>query len=155
MNPTRILFLCQGNICRSPAAMFLLRYRLKELGLENDYIVTSAGLEKSTLGEDMHPESKKELDEHHIPYETHAAHMLAPKEYLSQDYVIVMENYQKIAVKRMMSNAHPEKLHRLLDYTEEKRDIADPFYTLDFTSAYQDIEKGIEGFINKEIKKEG
>ncbi len=154
MNPLRILFVCQGNICRSPLAMFLLRYRLKEMGLESEYIVSSAGLEKSTQGEDIHLESKKELEKHHIPYERHEAHMLTPKEYLAQDYVIVMENYQKIAIKRMMSNAHPEKLHRLLDYTDEKRDIADPFYTLDFVAAYQDIEKGIEGFISKEIKRE-
>lgn len=155
MNPLRILFVCQGNICRSPAAMFLLRHRLEELGLENDYIVASAGLEKSTQGEGIHPESKKELTEHHIPSPHHEAHMLTPKEYLAQDYVIVMESYQKIAIKRMMSNAHPEKLHRLLDYTDEKRDIADPFYTLDFHSAYLDIEKGIEGFIKLEIRKEG
>ena len=153
MNPTRVLFVCQGNICRSPAAMFLLRYRLKELGLENDYIVTSAGLEKSTQGEDMHIESKKQLDAHHVPYEKHAAHMLSPKEYLEQDYVIVMEGYQKINIKRMMSGAHPEKLRRLLDFTPLKRDIADPYYTLDFDTAYADIEKGVEGFVNEVVLK--
>ena len=121
--------------------------------MENDYLVTSAGLEKSTEGEDMHDESKKRLDAHHIPYAGHAAHMLSPKEYLQQDYVIVMEGYQKISIKRMMSGAHMEKLFRLLDFTPLKRDIADPYYTLDFDAAYEDIEKGVEGFISQVVKK--
>ncbi len=153
MSTTRILFVCQGNICRSPLAMFLLRFRLQERGLEEEFVVTSAGLEKSTQGEDMHEGSKRELDAHHVPYQKHEAHMLSPKEYLQQDYVIVMEGYQKIGIKRMMSGAHPEKLHRLLDFTPLKRDIADPYYTGDFATAYADISKGIDGFIEEVAKK--
>lgn len=143
----KILFVCQGNICRSPLAMFLLRYKLKERGLENEYEVTSAALESSTKGEDMYYESKKQLDLHHIPYEKHVAHMLIPREYLNQDYVLYMENYQKVEIKRMMSNKHTEKLHRLYDYTGFKKDIADPYYTRDFSTAYDEINEALDAFI--------
>ena len=64
----KIMFICQGNICRSPMAMFYLRYRLEQLGLQNEYEVTSAALEDSTKGQDMEPKAKEELDKAHIPY---------------------------------------------------------------------------------------
>ncbi len=146
-----IYIICQGNICRSPMGMFILRNRLKELHLENEYEVKSAALESSTAGEDMYPESKKQLDEHHIPYSTHSAHKLTLSEYLLADYILVMEKYQKIDIKRKMSSAHIEKVHALLEYTSDPRDIDDPFYTRDFAKAYEDVSKGIEGFIQKEI----
>lgn len=149
-----IYIICQGNICRSPMGMFILRNRLKELGLENEYDVKSAALESSTAGEDMYSESKKQLDEHHIPYTTHAAHKLTLPEYLAADYILVMERYQKIDIKRKMSSAHIEKVHTLLEYTDEPRDIDDPFYTRNFSKAYEDVSKGIEGFIVKEIIKQ-
>ncbi len=152
MSKTKIMFVCQGNICRSPLAMFLLRYRIKEMGYEDEYEIISAGLETSTKGEDMHVESKKQLDLHNIPYGPHKAHMLSPREYLEQDFVLYMENYQKIAIRRMMSGNHPEKMHRLYDYTGEERDIADPFYTGDFKTAYDDISEAIDNFILTEIK---
>lgn len=148
-----ILFVCQGNICRSPMAMFILRYRLEQMGLSDKYNVTSAALEHSTKGEDMYIEAKKLLDENHIPYSLHSAHPLSPREYLVQDYVLYMENYQKIEIKRMMSNNHPEKLHRLYDYTCVKKDIADPYYSGDFRTAFEEISEAIDWFIKTEISK--
>lgn len=148
-----IMFVCQGNICRSPMGMFILRNRLKELGLENEYEVTSAGLERSTENLDMERRSKEQLDNAKIPYGEHKAHMLTPREYLAMDYVLFMENYNKVLISRLMSKRHMEKAHRLLDYTEEKRDIADPYYTGDFKTAFEDIQKGVEGFLQNELLK--
>ena len=147
----KIIFICQGNICRSPMAMFILRYKLSQLGLEKEYEVTSAGLERSTQGEDMEPRSKKQLDLAKIPYSEHHAHLLHPRELLDMDYVLYMENYNRVLISRMMSGRHLDKTHRLLDYTDEKRDIADPYYTGDFQKAFEDIMKGIDGFLRKEI----
>lgn len=148
-----IYFICQGNICRSPMAMFILRKRLNDLNLNNEYIVKSAALEPSTSGEDIYPLAKKQLDLHNIPYETHAAHKLTLSEYLSADYILVMEKYQKIDIKRNMSSVHIEKVHQLLEFTDNPVDIDDPFYNKDFATAYSQIEKGIEGFISFEILK--
>jgi protein-tyrosine phosphatase len=99
----------------------------------------------------MEPRSKEQLTKANIPYEKHEAHMGHPREFLSQDYILYMENYNRVLISRMMSNRHLEKAHRLLDYTDDKRDIADPYFTNDFSKAFDDISKGIEGFIQKEI----
>lgn len=147
----KIIFICLGNICRSPLAMFLLQYKLNQMGLLDKYEVTSAGLESSTAGLDMHDGSKKELDKHNIPYSIHKAHKLTLADYASSDYVIVMEQYQKIKIKRFVSNVNFNKVHTLLEYTGQKRDIQDPYCTNDFETAYNDIVLGIDGFINKVI----
>ena len=148
-----IMFVCQGNICRSPMGMFILRHKLKESGLDNEDEVVSCGLETSTKGEDMEARSKEQLDKANIPYEKHAAHMGHPREFLSKDFILYMENYNKVLISRMMSNRHLEKAHRLLDYTEDKRDIADPYFTGDFHQAFEDIYKGVTAFVEKEILK--
>ena len=146
-----IMFVCHGNICRSPMGMFILRHKLKELGLENEYEVISCGLETSTKGEDMEERSKKQLDDAGIPYEKHEAHMGHPRDFLTQDYILYMEDFNRVLISRMMSNRHLEKAHRLLDYTDDKRDIVDPYFTNDFSKAFEDINKGIDAFIQSEI----
>lgn len=147
----KIMFVCTGNVCRSPMGMFMLRNRLRQLGIEQEYDVVSAGLLESTKGEDMHPKCKAELEKAGIPFDVHAAHPLRPREFLEMDYVLYMEKYQKIEIKRMMNGRHMEKAHRILDYTDEPRDLADPYYTNDFDKAYQDLALGIQAFIDKEI----
>ena len=131
--------------------MFYLAKRLADLNLSSEYAVSSAALETSTTGEDMYGLSKEQLDKHMIPYGVHYAHKITMQEILNADYVLVMERYQKIDLKRMMSGTNVSKIHCLLEFTDDNRDIADPFYTRDFETAYLDIAKGVEGFINKEI----
>ena len=136
------MFICQGNICRSPMAMFYLRYRLKTLGLENEYQVTSAALEKK---------AQDELIKNKIPFEKHSAHQLNPKEFLQQDYVLYMESFQKIQISRLMSNHGMERTHLLYEYTGIKKNIDDPYFTDDFDTAFQEIRKAVDAFIEKEI----
>lgn len=147
----KILFICQGNICRSPAAMFYLRHRLDELSLLDQYLVTSAALEMSTDGMDMEQNMKDELDKYNIPYHLHGAHKLNPREFLEQDYVLYMEKYQKILIGRIMSNNHMEKAHRLYDYTGVGKDILDPYVNGDYETAFKDIMTAVDAFIDLEI----
>ncbi len=147
----KIMFICQGNICRSPMAMFYLRYRLKTLGLENEYQVTSAALEISTKGYDMEKKAQDELIKNNIPFEKHSAHQLNPKEFLQQDYVLYMESFQKIQISRLMSNHGMERTHLLYEYTGIKKNIDDPYFTDDFDTAFQEIRKAVDAFIEKEI----
>lgn len=150
-----IVFVCQGNICRSAMAMFMLRNKLKELNLENEYSVTSAALESYTSGLDMDDRAKAELDFNHIPYSLHKAHQLMISEVVKADYVLCMQTYQRINIRRMMSSSKSaDKVRLLLSYAiGEGAEIADPYYSGDFHTAYLEIEKGINAFIEQEILK--
>ena len=134
-------------------AMFYLRYRLKQLGLENEYQVTSAALEISTKGMDMEKLAKEELVKNQIPFEQHSAHQLNPKEFMSQDYVLYMEAFQKIQISRLMSGHGMERTHRLYDYTGTKKDIEDPYFTGDFDTAFKEVKEAVDAFVDKEITK--
>lgn len=147
----KILFLCEGNICRSPIAMFLLRDLLKKNGLEDKYIVTSAGVDRPTDGHELEPRARAELIAHGIPCEGHKAHFMHPKDYFDADIVLYMEQYNRVLLSRLLSRPRLEKCHRLYDYTGTPKDIADPYFTGDFKTAYDDIEKGVKAFFEKEI----
>ena len=147
----KILFLCEGNICRSPIAMFLLRDLLKKNGLEDKYIVTSAGVDRPIDGHELEPRARAELIAHGIPCEGHKVHFMHPKDYFDADIVLYMEQYNRVLLSRLLSRPRLEKCHRLYDYTGTPKDIADPYFTGDFKTAYDDIEKGVKAFFEKEI----
>lgn len=149
----KVMIMCQGNICRSAMGKYMLIKKLKELDKFDEIEVFSAGLEKSTQGSDMENQAKIELDKHSIPYDKHSAHMIRPREFLEMDYVLYMEDFHRIELSRIMSSRNMNKAHRLLDYTDDKRDIDDPYYTGDFITAYNDIDKGLDAFIKEEIIK--
>lgn len=132
--------------------MFILRNKIKQLGLENEYNIASAGLESSTAGMDMDERAKKELDDNSIPYSLHHAHQLTIQEVVKADYILCMQTAHKIAIKRMMSSSkNTNKVHLLLSYTGENKDIDDPYFYGDFNKAFNEIKKGIDAFIEKEI----
>lgn len=147
-----IIFICQGNICRSPMAEFILKDKLKKLNLLSSFKVTSAALESSTFDEDMDDRAKEQLNKHNIPFTKHSAHQLTIPEFMAADYVIVMEKYQKILIKRMLnSSKNLHKVERLLHYSDIDKDIIDPYFFHNFEEAYNNIEKGIDGLIEKEL----
>lgn len=146
----KVMIVCQGNICRSAMGKFMLIKKLNDLHID-DVFVFSSGLESSTFGLDMEERAKEVLKKNSIPFEKHSAHKIRPKEFLNMDYVLYMENFHKIELSRIMSNKNMEKAYRLLDFTNEKRDIDDPYYTGDFNKAYQDIDKSLDAFIDTVI----
>ncbi len=150
MKKINILFICQGNIGRSPTAMFLLQHRFRQLGIEDDYEVTSAALESTTEGCDMDDCAKAVLDKHHIPYTKHHAHQLTDDEFLKQDYVLYMEDYQLFEIRIQMPEDFKAKLIKLSEYHNEE-EIKDPNYTGDFEKAYEEIDNGIDGFLKEEL----
>lgn len=95
--------------------------------------------------------AKEVLDTHQIPYSRHNAHHLRDDEFLKQDYVLYMENYQLYEIQLQMPENFSVKLIKLSEYTSEKEDISDPNYTGDFEKAYDDIEKGIDAFLKEEL----
>ena len=145
----RIIFVCEGNVCRSPSAEWIFKKLVKDAGLADCFDITSRGTLNSTRDEDIYSFSKEVLDEHGIPYERHHAGPINIQDYRAADYVICMENYNVILVKRLLFTKDYSKLHRLLEYTDrENKDIADPYSTRDFETAYQDIYEGCVGLLH-------
>ena len=138
----RICFVCLGNICRSPMAEFIMKDKVKKLGLENEYLIESRGTSDEEYGNDIYPPAKRMLDEKNIPYTTHKATPLLESDYDKYDYFICMEesNIRNISYT---FNDKNNKVRKLLD-----RDISDPWYTRNFISTYNDLVEGIDFLIN-------
>ncbi len=146
--PINIIFVCEGNVCRSPSAEWIFKKLAKDAGLEDCFAITSRGTLNSTRDEDIYSFSKEVLDENHIPYEKHSAKPIDIQDYRWADYVIVMENYNSILVKRLLFTKDYSKIHRLLEYTDRAdKNIADPMHTRDFETAYKDIYEGCLGLL--------
>lgn len=147
----RILFVCLGNICRSPMAKFVFKDLVKKKGLENNYFVDSAGTSNEENGNDMHYGTKDKLEEKGVEYTKHRARQMKKEDYEKYDYIIAMENSNIKGIMRIIGQDKKNKVYRLLDYTNNPRDIADPWYTGNFEITYNDILEGCNALINKLI----
>ena len=148
-----ICFVCEGNICRSAIAEFLMKQLLKDAWLEDEFKVFSRGLTDYTHGEDTHPLSKEQLKLHNIPFETHHAQKISLEEYEKADLVIVMDNYNIQLLKEQFSlTGRKIKAKKLLSFCGSDRDIMDPYYTRNFDIAFNDIEKGCKALLKVLLK---
>ena len=135
----KVLFVCLGNICRSPMAEFIFYDLVKKEKLEKFIIAKSAGTTYETIGQDIHIEAKEKLDEKGVQYKKHRARRITKSDYLNYDYIIGMEEQNIQNIKRICGDDKNKKIHKLLDYTNATRDIADPWYTGNFSKTYEDI----------------
>ena len=125
----KIMFVCLGNICRSPMGKYIFK------SLTNDFIVDSAATSTEAVGDSLYYLAKETLDKHNIPYDDHIAKQLTKEMYDEYDYIIVFEDYNKECLKRLIGD--DSKVRKLLP-----TNIDDPWYTRDFEKAYEDIYKG-------------
>ena len=145
---TKVLFVCLGNICRSPMAEYILKDMVKKKGIENRFYISSAATSYEEIGNDMHYEAKDKLDEMGIPYTKHKARRIEKQDYEKYDYIIGMEERNIQNIIRIVGNDKENKVYRLLDFSKNPRDIADPWYTGNFTVTYNDIVEGCTGFLD-------
>ena len=144
----KILFVCLGNICRSPMAKFVFEDLLKKKGLESKYFVDSAGTSNEETRNDMHYGSKDKLNEKGVAYTKHKAKQMKKEDYEKYDYIIAMETSNIKGIMRIIGEDKKNKVCRLLDYTRNPRDIADPWYTGNFEITYNDIVEGCNALIH-------
>ena len=144
---TRILFVCLGNICRSPMAEFILKDLVAKEGLSDQFQIDSAATSAEELGNPVYPPARRKLREHGLNCEGKTARQISLSDYTRYDYLIGMDNANLQAMLRRFHGDPEGKLHLLLDYTDFPRDVADPWYTGDFTAAWNDILAGCKGLL--------
>lgn len=145
----RILFVCHGNICRSPMAEFILREKAKELGLEDTVIVASAATSEEELGNPVDPRAAAILHAHGIDCAEKRARQMCKCDYDAYDYLIGMDRMNVANMRRIAGGDPCGKMCRLLDFAANPRDIADPWYTGDFNAAFADICKGCTALLKR------
>lgn len=144
----RVLFVCLGNICRSPMAEYVFKDLVRKENLSNKFEIASAATSSEEIGNGMHYGTKRKLDELEIKYEKHIARKITKEDYKKYNYIIGMEESNIRAIKRIVGEDKENKIFRLLDFSKSPRDIADPWYTGNFDKTYVDILEGLKAFLN-------
>ena len=139
----RVLFICHGNICRSPMAEFIMKEQLRKLGLEEEFYVASA----ATSSEEIWAMAK--MSKHGISCGQKRAERLVKEDYEKYDYLIGMEQMNIRNMMRILGSDPDHKVYRLLDFTDEPGDIADPWYRGKFGLTYDQIDKGVSYLIGE------
>lgn len=143
----KILFVCHGNICRSPMAEFVMRDMIKKCGLDGKIVTASAATSTEEIGNPVHSGTRRKLREHGISTDGKYAVQLTKSDYDKYDYLIGMDSANIRNMKRITGG--DEKIIRLLDLTDEPRDVADLWYTGDFDTTYNDVVKGCKVLLEK------
>ena len=144
----KILFVCHGNICRSPMAEFVMKALVRSRGLESDYHIESAAVSDEETGNPIYPPAKRCLTQHGVPFDnSKTARKITPADYARFDRIICMDASNLRLIRRIIPSDPEGKIHLLMSYTGRSRDVADPWYTGDFETTFQDILEGCEAML--------
>lgn len=144
---TKILFVCHGNICRSPMAEFVMKHLTKQAGFEDAFFIASAATSTEEIGNPIYPPAARTLAVHGISSQGHTARQLRKDDYTAYDLLIGMDDANIRNMLRMCGGDPEGKIHRLLDYTNRPGQVADPWYTGDFEQTWQDVWEGCHGIL--------
>ncbi|HIZ79325.1 MAG TPA: low molecular weight phosphotyrosine protein phosphatase [Candidatus Lachnoclostridium stercorigallinarum] len=143
----KILFICHGNICRSPMAEFVLKDMVARRGLKDQFYIASAATSREEIGNPVHRGTREKLREHGISTAGKCAVQLKKSDYEAFDYLLGMEKWNISNIMRIIGTDPDHKVYRLLDFSDRPRDIADPWYTGNFDVTYDDVVEGCEALL--------
>ena len=143
----KILFVCHGNICRSPMAEFVFKDMIEKEGLADYFHVESAATSTEELGNPVHYGTARILDRLGIDYSRKRARQMNKKDYQDYDYLIGMDHWNMRNMNRFADGDSDAKLFMLLSFTDSPGEVADPWYTGNFEATYRDVVEGCEGFL--------
>ena len=138
----KILFVCHGNICRSPMAEFVMKDLVQKAGLADHFYIESAATSTEEIGNEVYPPAKRKLAEHGISCKGKTARQMTRSDYQRFDLLIGMDDWNIRNMTRIAGGDPEGKIHKLLDYTARKGDVADPWYTGDFDATWRDVTEG-------------
>ena len=144
----KILFVCHGNICRSPMAEFVMKRLVRERGIERDFIIESAATSREELGNPVYPPARRMLARHGISCSGKTAVQMTKSDYDKYDYIVAMDSMNLRNIMRIIGSDTKSKVSMLLDFTDHPRSVADPWYTGDFDSTYSDVTEGCQALLN-------
>ena len=151
-----ILFVCHGNICRSPMAEFILKALVKAYGLEDLYYIESAGVSDEEYGNPIYPPAKRCLNQHGVWFDPRkTAREVTRADYARFDRIIYMDYSNRRWLDRIFGGDPEGKVHSMMSYAGKSRDVADPWYTGDFERTFQDILEGCEAMLSRETVSRG
>ncbi len=145
----KILFVCHGNICRSPMAEFIMKKLVENARRQGDFHIASAATSTEELGNSVYPPARRKLAEHGISCDGKTARQLTRRDYDEYDMLIGMDSYNIRNMKRMCGGDPEGKIHLLMDFTDRPGEVADPWYTGDFSATYRDCMEGCEGLLRR------
>lgn len=148
----RIMFVCHGNICRSTMAEFVMKDLVKRAGRELDFVIASSATSTEEIGNDTHPGTKRVLAAHGVPVAPRGAVQLRASDYEAYDLFVGMDTANIRNMRRMLKGDSESKVHKLLEFAEGSSadaaaDVADPWYTGDFETTYDDVLRGCEALL--------
>ena len=144
---TRILFVCHGNICRSPMAEFVMKKLVADAGRTDEFEIASAATSTEELGNRVHRGTARVLDRLSIDYSGKRARQISRSEYEKWDLIVVMDEANVRNARRIFGGDPERKIRKLMAYAGESRDVADPWYTGDFEQTYRDVDKGCRALL--------
>ncbi|MBR6445285.1 MAG: low molecular weight phosphotyrosine protein phosphatase [Prevotella sp.] len=143
----KILFVCLGNICRSPMAEFVMKDLVEKAGLQNQFYIESAATSTEEIGNEVYPPARRKLAEHGIGCKGKTARQMTRADYDRFDLLIGMDTWNIRNMKRICGDDPQGKIHQLMDYTNRPGDVADPWYTGDFETTWCDVLEGCKGLL--------
>lgn len=146
--PIRVMFVCHGNICRSPMAEFLLKDMVDKRGISDRFIIESAATTNEEIGNPVYPGTRKRLAREGISVDGKFAKRLRRDDYDKFDLIIGMDEENMRDMKRLFGGDSDGKVYKMMEFAGIDRDVADPWYTGDFEATYDDIYEGCIGLLN-------
>ena len=144
----KILFVCHGNICRSPMAEFVMKWLVEKAGREGEFEIASAATSTEEIGNPVYPPARRKLAEHGITSAGKVARQLTRSDYRHYDIIVGMDRWNMRNMQRMLGGDPDGKLRLLMDYTGRPgEELADPWYTGDFETTWRDVLEGCQGLL--------
>lgn len=149
----KVLFVCHGNICRSPMAEFVFKYLVDKAGLSGQFLIESAATSTEEIGNDIHYGTRQKLIKEGIPFNRRAARQITAADYDKYDYLVAMDEENLYYMNRRWNNDPDNKISLLLEFAGKTREIADPWYTGNFDQTFLDVMEGCEAMLKSIINR--